>query len=227
MARKEKKVELPERDELIALAEEMNEVLQLAPALKITKKMSDEDIVEAIKEQAEGNIYEIDFTADENDDTVPYFSEEAKATIEALEIEVLEGAPAPKEEEPEEAEEEEEEEPAKKGKKDEKPVKEEKKAAAKKDEKPAKKAEKPAKAKKEKKEVEKKFTRDMAVIEAIKELCKKGATFKDIMDRSDAIYVEEGGKSVPDAVNVNKYTLNGLVAFDVLEVVDGKYKFKK
>lgn len=81
--------------------------------------------------------------------------------------------------------------------------------------------------KKEKKTAEKKFTRSDAAVLSIRELCKKGATLKQIVDRTDAIYVENGGNSVPDAINVNKYALNGLVAFKILELVDGKYKFVK
>jgi hypothetical protein len=72
-----------------------------------------------------------------------------------------------------------------------------------------------------------KFTRSNAAELSIREMCKKkdGATLTEIVKRTDEIYVENGGNSVPDAINVNKYCLNGLVAFKVLTLKDGRYTF--
>lgn len=70
------------------------------------------------------------------------------------------------------------------------------------------------------------ISRGDAVAQAIRKLCKRGATMQEIMDKGDEIYVEVGGKSNPTATNVNRYALNALVTFDVLSVNDnGKYKF--
>jgi hypothetical protein len=208
----EPEVVIPARENLEALITEINEVLNLEPAIKFSKKTTDAELVELIKAETVGNIYEIDFTADADDDTIPFFSEESAADFEALGIEIQAGSPPETPAEPA---------PAAKGKGKEKAAP----AAA-----PAKGAAKPAAAAKTPKApkapAEKKYTRDMAVIESINQLCKKGAAFKTIMDTTDAIYVKNGGNSVPDAVNVNKYTLNGLVAFDVLTLKDGIYKFK-
>jgi len=84
------------------------------------------------------------------------------------------------------------------------------------------------KAKKEPKEkASRKEGRQKYVFDAIRSLCKKGATMEQIMKESDDLCVEAGGNSNPTATNVNSYTLQALVAFDVLEK-DGKiYKFKK
>jgi hypothetical protein len=196
----------PTREELVALVAEINSVLNLEPAITIGRKQTDEDIIAKIVEECDGNIYDIDFTADANDATIPFFSEAADIAFEALGIEVQAGSPPAEEPAPA---------PAKAGK-----------AAKATKADPVAKADKPKVTKAPKEPKEKKYTRDMAVIESIEALCKKGADFKTIMDNSDKIYVKNGGNSVPDAVNVNKYTLNGLIAFDVLVLKDGIYKFK-
>ena len=70
--------------------------------------------------------------------------------------------------------------------------------------------------------------RGVAVAKAIRTLCKKGATMKEIMAHSDELVVESDGKSNPSATNVNKYTIDGLVEFNVLTVNDkGVYKLTK
>lgn len=71
------------------------------------------------------------------------------------------------------------------------------------------------------------LNRGVAVYKAIEVLCKKkgGATMKNIMAHSDELVVASGGKSNPTATNVNKYTLDALVHFEVLVVNDGKYTF--
>jgi spore cortex formation protein SpoVR/YcgB (stage V sporulation) len=86
----------------------------------------------------------------------------------------------------------------------------------------------------EKKEPVKKVKKEKApnrqdsVVKAINELCKKGATLKEVMNASDKLYVAQGGESNPTATNVNSYTMNALLAFDVLEKdAKGYYKFKK
>jgi hypothetical protein len=196
----------PTRAALMALVAEINTVLNLEPAMAFGRKATDEEIIAKIHEECDGNLYDQDFTPDPDDATIPVFTEVADKTFEALGIEILEGAP------PADAA------PA--------PAPTPAKGAAK----PAKAAATPAAAKPAKVAKpagEKKYTRDMAVIESINQLCKKGANFKTIMDTTDGIYVKHGGNSVPDAVNVNKYTLNGLVAFDVLVLdANGIYKFK-
>lgn len=219
MARKETP-KLPKREDMEALVKEINDVLQPEKPLTIGKKMSDEDLAEMIRKECKGNIFTTDFEEDPKDADRVIFTEDAKADFEALGIEIVDP--------PEDVEEEEvNEEPAKgekgkagKGKGKEEPAKGKEKEKAK----PAAKS----KDKPKKKDKEPRYTRDQAVHAAIEELCKKkdGADFKTIMNRSDAIYVENGGRSTPDAVNVNKYTLNGLVAFEVLTLKDGMYKFK-
>lgn len=105
--------------------------------------------------------------------------------------------------------------PAAKGKKavtvvkEEKPVKEKKAAPVKKEKK------------------EKGLSRQDAVLAAIKALCKKGATLKAIMEYGDNLYVENGGTTNPTATNVNSYSLQALIAFDVMTLKDGIYKLNK
>lgn len=112
----------------------------------------------------------------------------------------------------------------------EKPTRKEKPVPAPKTEpKPEKeKAPKPAqkeKAPKPKKEAkEKKTSRPECVVAAIKEICKKGATIEEIMDRSDELYVEAGGASNPNATNVNRYIMFGLTSFGVVTEKNGIYK---
>jgi len=76
--------------------------------------------------------------------------------------------------------------------------------------------EKPAKKEKAPKEEKETLHRQDSVTQAIKELCKTGATMKQIMERADAIHVAKGGESNPTATNVNRYTLFALVAFNIL-----------
>jgi hypothetical protein len=85
------------------------------------------------------------------------------------------------------------------------------------------KKEKPAK--KAAKKTDIRYTRSDSAMASIREMCIKGATLKQIVDRTDAIHVEHGNPSVPDAININKYALNGLVAFNVLTLKDGIYTF--
>jgi len=93
-------------------------------------------------------------------------------------------------------------------------------------EKAEKKAPEKKEAKKEKAPKETKITRGVAVVEAIRELCKKGATLADIMKRSDDIYVAAGGASNPNATNINNYIIFGLVSFGVLKRDGKKYVLK-
>jgi hypothetical protein len=78
------------------------------------------------------------------------------------------------------------------------------------------KPEKPAKKEKAAKEEKETLHRQDSVTQAIKELCKTGATMKQIMERADAIHVAKGGESNPTATNVNRYTLFALVSFNIL-----------
>jgi len=71
------------------------------------------------------------------------------------------------------------------------------------------------------------MNRSESVMQTIRKLCKKGATMQEIMDESDKVFVEAGGKSNPTATNVNRYSIQALVAFDVLSLNAGKYKLNK
>lgn len=128
MAKKSAKVEAPSREELVALAKQMNEVMGLEPKIKTTSKVSDDDLLENIMSEAVGNIYETDFEEDEEDDEKVIFNDESTATLKKLGVEIVVGESADEEEAEEEAE---EEKPAKKGKKEavkEEPAKKGKKA---------------------------------------------------------------------------------------------------
>ena len=70
------------------------------------------------------------------------------------------------------------------------------------------------KTKAEKKTPKIKFTRDIAVFQAIREL--KTFTFIELMNKSDSIMVAKGYSANPTATNVNKYVLTGLLAFNVV-----------
>jgi hypothetical protein len=203
-----KKVELPDREALEALVAEVNEVLNLKPAIKVSKKMTDEELIEKLKEECDGNVFEIDFEPDDEDDTIAFFSDEAGTAFELLGIDILEGAPPnPDEEEPaeEEPEEEPEEEVKPKGKGKVKETPPAKAAPAKKDKK-----DKPAPAAK-KKEKEAKYTIAHRTVDAIKSMSKKGATMKELSENGP----------------ISPYALHCLVAFDVLEVNEGVYKLIK
>jgi len=81
--------------------------------------------------------------------------------------------------------------------------------------------------KKEKKEKKETIHRGDSVFEAIRELCtKEGATIRQVMDRANEIHVSKGGNSNETATNINRYSIQALVAFDVLTVVNGKYLLK-
>jgi len=185
MARK-KVDETATREELTALVEELNSVLGLDPALAVTKKMSDEDIIEKIKGIAENNVYETDFEAvDDNDEEgVHYYSEASKRVFGILQIEVTPGAPpAAYEEIVEEVE---------------KVVEETKPAKTSKKEKatPVEKA--PAKEKKEKpvKVASERYTRANAFADAIKELKadKKAVDLNKLAETANEIYIGKGNK---------------------------------
>lgn len=268
-----KKTKQPNREALEALAREMNEVMGLEPAIKISKKLDDESLIEKIKAEAEGQIYASDFEEDSEDDEKVVFTEEAAETLKALGIEVAEDevsedSEEEEQEEPEDIEdeeEEEEEEPAPKkgakgkkvdveeeekpkksakGKKEEaKPAKgkgkkaepeeeiedeEEEEKPAKKPSKGAKEAPKKAakgKAKAEPKKAKKiKYTRSEALVDALK-FFKKGATKKEIVEKSDELYVAQGGDSgmvVSEAMF--RYGVPILLLLEHIELNDGKYK---
>lgn len=271
-----KKTKQPNREQLEALATEMNLVMGLEPPIKISKKLDDEGLIEKIKEEAEGQIYASDFEEDPGDDEKVVFSAEAATTLMALGVEVADDENGDDAEETEEVEEEEgeeegvEEKPKAKGKtKKEEPkkgakgkkvdVEEEeeeteeeeedpkpKKAAKGKkeepeeeeeeeEEKPAKKAAKGAKeapkakakgkAKVEPKKGKKvKYTRSEALVDALKSF-KKGATKKEIVLKSDELYVEKGGDSGLYVSEVMfRYTMPALLLLGHAEQNDDKYK---
>lgn len=194
MARKTAAVALPTRENLEALVGEINTVLNLEPAIKFTKKTTDEELVTLIKAETEGNVYEIDFTADADDDTVPYFSEESKADFAALGIEILAGSPPEVDATPAPA-------PAKAGKAA-------KAAPAAKT--PA--AAKPAKAAKE--DTGPKYTRYHAFADTVK--AGKAMALDAIDDASDALYTKNGGTSnVTQAGRINDRCVQVLLALGI------------
>jgi hypothetical protein len=174
-AKAEVKVELPVRDNLEALITEINEVLNLEPAIKFSKKTTDAELAELIKTECGGNIYEIDFTADATDETIPYFSEESKADFAALGIEILAGSPP--DETPAPA-------PAKGKGKDAKPAAAPAKGAAK----PAAKA--TAAPKEKKAPAEPKYSRKQAFADVI---LAGETSCEQITKKSSALYEKNGG----------------------------------
>lgn len=176
----------PTRDELVALATEVNAVLNLDNPIKFGKKVSDDDLIDAIVTECTGNVYEIDFIEDPNDATIPIYSEVSSEIFALLGIDILPGSPddnqstpEPDADEPDAEEDADAPEPAS-VKKGGKPAKAEKPAKAPK-------AEKPAKAKKE----SNKYTRYTATAAVIGS--GKALTVAEIADKSDALYVKNGG----------------------------------
>lgn len=206
MARK-KEVEVPTREELVALVGELNNVLGLDPQFKVTKKMADEDIIEKIKEIATDNVYESDFEALNEDDVEGehFYSEDSQRVFAMLKIEIAAGSPPNPEEVAEEVEEVEEA-----------PVKGKKEKAAP--------AEKPAKEKKEKapaKEKRKTATRTDCFCEAVLAIGKKGKTISDISEDIDAAYVKAGGDSnLKQTEHMVRVHLPVLVGVGFVEVKD-------
>lgn len=228
---KEKEVELPSREELVALAQEVNAVLNLEVAIKYGKKVTDEELAAAIVKECKNNVYEIDFTEDAEDATIPFYTEDAEETFKALGIEVLPGSPSDSEAEVaveevavEELVEEEVEVPEPKatgkkgGKKEEAPAKEETKK------KDTKKEDAPAKKKEVKEET---YSRADALVEVLKSKAKKAAmTSKDIIEAVDALYVKNGGnEGIAMAFNVVKYTLPVMAKLGHIEKEGSKYKY--
>jgi outer membrane biosynthesis protein TonB len=186
MARK--KVEVPTREELIQATEELNNVLGLDPPIKVSKKMTDEELIEKIKEIATDNVYESDCIAlsDEDVEGEHFYSEGTVEVFGALGIEIAAGSPP----NPEEAQADEEKEDEPEPEVEEKPVKSKKEKAAP--------AEKPAKEKKEKapaKEKSKSVTRTDCFCNALLAIDKKGKSIDDIAEEIDEAYVKGGGKS--------------------------------
>jgi DNA polymerase III delta prime subunit len=70
-----------------------------------------------------------------------------------------------------------------------------------------------------------KNTRDKAAAEAIRKLCKNGATIKDIAAESNKIYASKGGTDKENIFNVNRNIVSGLVQFGILTEENGLYKF--
>lgn len=219
MARK--KVEVPTREELVALTGELNNILGLDPAIKVSKKMTDEELIEKIKEIATDNVYESDCTAlsDEDVEGEHFYSEDAVKVFGKLEIEIAAGSPPeqptenPADAEEAEVEEEVEEEAPAKGKKE--------KAAP---------AEKPAKEKKEKapaKEKVARYSRANAFADAVvkTKADKKAVKLDDLADAANSIYMEKGNKdNIKEAKWYQGTVVPALVAMGVAEVSDGSFK---
>lgn len=240
-----KKSNLPERGELVSLAEEMNSVMGLDPVIKFGKKVTDEELIKAIRTEAK-EIYAADFEEDPEDADKEFFTADAKKTLTKLGIEIPEDEEGETEEaEEEETEEEPEEKPAKKGKgkakpepepeeegeeeeeEEEKPVKKGKgkKAAEEEeeDEKPAKKGKaapvKKTEAPEKKKEAS--YTRANALADAIESGAKD---MKKIDEKSNALYVKKGGKdNLREANFFNRNAIRAIVALDLGTVEDGKF----
>lgn len=233
------KSKAPTREELVALAEEMNAVMGLDPAIKIKKKDTDEEVIEKIKAEAE--IYETDFQPDPDDEDKEYFTDEAAKLFKKLGIEVVVADDATEdtdediEDEDEETEEEEEvvEEPAPKkgkGKKvvEPEPEDEEEEVV---EEKPAKKTkaakaeEKPAKAekapKKEKAEKVSRISREEVFAKFVKD-GKPHTKDEMIQNQLD----EYGGTENWALYQVNTF-VRFMVYFGMMEQTDKGYKFLK
>ena len=220
MARK--KVEVPTREELSALVDELNNILGLDPAIKVSKKMTDEELIEKIKEIATDNVYESDCTAlsDEDVEGEHFYSEDAVKVFGMLGIEIAAGSPpeagAESTADAEEAEEVEEE-------------VEEKAPAKGKNEKSAP-AEKPAKEKKEKapaKEKVARYSRANAFADAVvkTKADKKAVKLDDLADAANSIYMEKGNKdNIKEAKWYQGTVVPALVAMGVAEVSDGSFK---
>ena len=84
--------------------------------------------------------------------------------------------------------------------------------------------EKKAPEKKKKEDRTTRYTRNQAVIDAVKQYGKKGFTYSEILKKSDVIYVEKGGNSNPTATTINKAILDALINFNLLVLNDKKYK---
>ena len=208
MARK--KVEVPTREELVALTGELNNILGLDPAIKVSKKMTDEELIEKIKEIATNNVYESDCKAlsDEDVEGEHFYSEDAIKVFDMLEIEIAAGSPpeAGVESDAEsEVEDEVEEKAPAKGKKE--------KAAH---------AEKPAKEKKEKtpaKEKTKSVTRTDCFCTALLAIDKKGKSIDAIAEEIDKAYVKGGGESnLKQTLHMVKVYLPVLVGVEFAKV---------
>lgn len=213
MARK--KVEVPTREELSALVDELNNILGLDPAIKVSKKTTDEELIEKIKEIATDNVYESDCTAlsDEDVEGEHFYSEDAVKVFGMLGIEIAAGSPPEAGiESATDAEEAEEKTPAK-GKKE--------KAAP---------AEKPAKEKKEKapaKEKVARYSRANAFADAVvkTKADKKAVKLDDLADAANSIYMEKGNKdNIKEAKWYQGTVVPALVAMGVAEVSDGSFK---
>lgn len=215
------KVVAPTREELVSTAQEVSAILGLDTPIKITKKMTDEDVIEAIKAAADGNVYESDFEdrSDEEgeEEGVSFFSALADQVMQKIKVDVVPGTPpVAGEEEVEEVIEDEEE-------VEEAPAPKAVKAKA---EKPAKapKAEKAPKAKKEEKT---KYTRANAFADAVIELNadKKAVKLEDLANAANDIYVNAGNNpNIKEAKWYQGTILPCLVALDLAVVENDTFK---
>lgn len=223
------------REELVLLVEEVNAVLKPENPIVVGRKDTVHSLTVKIKAECDGNVYEVDFTPDPEDDSVAFFSEDADALLEALGVEVLEGAPGDGVEVAEEQTEPPlEEEKPKKGKagkeekalaKAEKPAKKDEKAPAKgKAKEEPKKAEKPAKTGPTKNG--ERYTRSNALVEA---LDNGGGTKQEIVKAADELFVKCGGNSNMTVMELQyRFTMPALFELEIVKKdKNGNIKFAK
>lgn len=231
------------REELEALAKEMNGVMGLDPAIKIGRKVADDALLDSIKEQME-EITSSDFEVlGDGEAGTDFFSDEAAATLKALGFDVPEKEESDEADEPEEDEEpEEEEEEVKKDNKKEAPEKTkpvDKKAAAKEvveEEKPAPKKDvvkdvqmkgkvKVA-LKRNDKKVKESYTRSNALADALHATAKTPMSKGEICKMSDDLYVKNGGETsayVSEAMF--RYGISTMLVLGVVLRTDKGFKY--
>jgi hypothetical protein len=228
-------VELPTREELVALATEVNAVLNLDAPIKFGKKVSDDDLIEAIRKECTNNVYEIDFIEDPNDPAIPIYSEVQKEIFGLIDVVILPGSPndAPNEddvayEEPETEIEEPEDIPepiATKTKADKKQKANSDAVSSSKTDKQA-----PVKGKtavaKEKASKDARFTRSDAWKIAVEATANKPLTKEELIVACDKVFVDNGGVKTSNSTNYFKYLIAPFIAFGILEITsDKKLKF--
>jgi hypothetical protein len=216
--KKEVVTEPATREELVALATEVNAVLNLDTPIKFGKKVSDEELAEAIVKECTNNVYEIDFIEDEADVTIPVYSEIQKEIFALLGIAIRPGSPADNqtpEDVPVEDEQPEEDAPEPVATKTKANKKADKKADAPAKVTPASKA--PAK---EKKEKGSKYTRYTACAEVVSS--GKTLTIAEIAEKADALFVKNGGSSNFSEAKKNVHQENKTTVALGIAILDAK-----
>ena len=200
-------------ENLVALAGEMNDVMNLAPPIEVIEDDAFDDIKAVILENCydgkECQVYATD-----------KFSDAAWMTLKEIGVIPVDEDGKPVEVKKEEKPVKESKESKEPKKKAEKPSKTEKKEKAEK--KTAEKAEKPAST--PKKEKSAKYTRVMAICETIKSECIAGCTINDLLKLSDENYAKKVENATPSHSNAHRYIADALVLFGIVKIVDGKFK---